>query len=57
MRLENKHVNISKGGKHVKIYNKGSFLAGVLCALALLLFLLDLVRAEWWQWIDRKSVV
>ena len=35
----------------MKIYNKGSFLAGVLCALALLLFLLDLVRAEWWQWI------
>ena len=35
----------------MKIYNKGSFLAGVLCAFALLLFLLDLVRAEWWQWI------
>lgn len=36
---------------YMKVYNKGAFLTGVVCAGALLLFAIDVLHADWWQWL------
>ena len=35
----------------MKIYNKSAFLTGIFCACSLPLFALDILHADWWQWI------
>ncbi len=35
----------------MKIYNKSAFVTGVFCACSLPLFALDILHADWWQWL------
>ena len=35
----------------MKIYNKSTFFTGLLCACSLPLFALDILHADWWQWL------
>lgn len=37
--------------KLMKIYNKSAFVTGVFCACSLPLFALDILHADWWQWL------
>ena len=35
----------------MKIYNKSSFFSGLFFLATLVIFMLDIVHADWWQWI------
>ena len=35
----------------MKIYNKSAFVTGVFCAGSIFLFALDILHADWWQWL------
>lgn len=35
----------------MKIYNKSAFVTGVFCAGSISLFALDILHADWWQWL------
>lgn len=35
----------------MKVYDKSAFLTGIFCACFLPLFALDILHADWWQWI------
>ena len=40
----------------MKIYNRRAFLLGLGCSCALLLFALEVIRADWWQWLFMAAI-